>query len=73
MLGQVLTIIIQANYIEEFDKVIQCRQSRIYTEIIQGAYIDTNKQIAKNVAASITKGKTLKDEGMASYYSENSL
>lgn len=47
MLRQVLTIIIQANYIEEFDKIIQCRQSRIYTEITQGAYIDTNKQIVK--------------------------
>lgn len=72
MLRQVLTIIIQANYIEEFDKIIQCRQSRIYTEITQGAYIDTNKQIAKNTA-STTKGKNLKDEGMSSYYSENSL
>lgn len=73
MLRQVLTIIIQANYIEEFDKVIQCRQSRIYTEITQEAYIDTNKQIAKIVVASITKGKNLKDEGMVSYYFENSL
>lgn len=58
---------------EKFDNVIQCWRSRIYMLIAQRDYVHMDKQIAKNVAASMTKEKDLIDKGMACYDSEISL
>lgn len=54
---------------EKFDNVIQCCKSSNYINHTRGP-VDTDNQIAKNVAPSVAQGKDLKDKRVASYDSE---